>query len=427
MKRTIDVCIGDAERLVGRLHYNQDGCRESAIFAYDPSWLASPDRFAIDPALPLVADRQFRRKSREGSVFPGAIADTEPDGWAMRVIRRDHAKRRSNPDALDRDAPTPILGGLDFLLAVDDASRVGAVRCRDERGEFCRTSTAGERRAPPVIELRQMLAAIHAVETDTETAEDLAYLRGRGTSLGGMRPKCTAVNDTGQLLVAKFPSVQDSGPVTAGEVLALRLARAAGIEAADAELADSDGTPVALIRRFDRSDTDRIPYLSAASLLQAEPDDGAEHAYTELVDEMRRHAADPTRDIAELWRRIVFSVLITNTDDHLQNHGFLHVGGELWRLAPAFDLNPFPGRARELKTWISEEAGPEATIDGALSALPRFGIPLPIARGILGEVEAAVATWRTVGRSLGMTARDLEYFAEAFEHVERVAARREDR
>lgn len=423
MKRTIDVCIGDAGRLVGRLHYNQDGRRESAIFEYDQSWLASPDRFAIDPALPLVPERQFRRKSDGGSVFTGAIADTEPDGWAMRVIRRDHAKRRGNPDPLDRVALPPILGGLDFLLAVDDYSRLGALRFRDERHDFCRTPAAGQRRAPPLIELRQMLASTHAVETDTETAEDLAYLRGRGTSLGGMRPKCTVVDDRGQLLIAKFPSIQDSGPVTAGEVLALRLARAAGIDAAEADLIDSEGTPVALIRRFDRSKADRIPYLSAATLLQAEPDDGAEHAYTELVDEMRRHAADPTRDIVELWRRIVFSVLITNTDDHLRNHGFLHAGGDLWRLAPAFDLNPFPGRARELKTWISEEAGPSATIDGALSALPRFGIPLATAREILMEVDAAVSTWRTIGRSLGMTARDLDYFAEAFEHGERVGNR----
>ena len=138
---------------------------------------------------------------------------------------------------------------------------------------------------------------------------------------------------------------------------------------------DSDGVPVALIRRFDRtSGGRRIPYVSAATLLGVDPAGAQEHFYTEIVDALRIHGADAQNDIEELWRRMAFSVLITNVDDHLHNHGFLHAVHDQWRLAPAFDLNPFPDRLRELKTWVSEETGPEATIEALLSVLPYFRI-----------------------------------------------------
>ncbi len=159
-----------------------------------------------------------------------------------------------------------------------------------------------------------------AVETNSETAADLAYLRGRATSLGGMRPKCTVIDGEGRLSIGKFPSVTDERAVTKGEVLALRLAARAGINAAHAQIVDSAGLPVALIRRFDRThDGDRFMYISAATLIGAEPRDPREHAYTEIVDALRIDGADAQTDIEELWRRIAFSILITNVDDHLLN------------------------------------------------------------------------------------------------------------
>jgi len=421
MKRTIKVFVGDEASWVGTLHYDAVGSRERAAFSYADSWLVSADRFALEPALPLLAGPQFHRKVPNGSVFHGAFADTEPDGWARRVILRDHAKRRQAGQKLE----AVQLQAIDFLLAVDDASRVGALRLQDEAGVFCRATEPGRRAAPPLIELKQLLSATRAVETESETAADLAYLRGRGTSLGGMRPKCTVVDDDGRLAIGKFPSVKDERPVTKGEVLAMQLAKTSGLRVAEARLVDSDGVPVALIRRFDRTDDrGRIPYVSAATLLGADPADSQEHSYTEIVDALRIHGADVQLDMEELWRRMAFFVLITNVDDHLRNHGFLHVSHGQWRLAPAFDLNPFPDRVRELKTWISEETGPEATLEALLSVLSYFQISRARAKEILGRIEQALSQWREVGAALGITNQELDQFADAFEHPEREAARK---
>ncbi len=425
MKRTIKVFVGDEATWVGTLHYDAVGSRERAAFSYADSWLVSADRFALEPALPLLAGPQFHHKVPNGSVFHGAFADTEPDGWARRVILRDHAKRRQAARRASQKLEAVQLQAIDFLLAVDDASRVGALRLQDEAGVFCRATEPGRRTAPPLIELKQLLSATRAVETESETAADLAYLRGRGTSLGGMRPKCTVVDDDGQLAVGKFPSVKDERPVTKGEVLAMQLAKTSGLRVAEARLVDSDGVPVALIRRFDRTDDrGRIPYVSAATILGADPADSQEHSYTEIVDALRIHGADVQLDMEELWRRMAFFVLITNVDDHLRNHGFLHVSHGQWRLAPAFDLNPFPDRVRELKTWISEETGPEATIEALLSVLSYFQISRARAKEILGRIEQALSQWREVGAALGITNQELDQFADAFEHPEREAARK---
>ena len=421
MKRTIEIHIGEAGLLVGTLRYDQQGGRESASFEYAGAWLGHDHRFAIDPLLKLVAGPQFHRRTGGGSLFHGAIADTEPDGWARRVIQRDHAKRREKT----RRTPHLPLSDLDYLLAVDDMNRPGALRMKDETGTFQRAGEPGRRTAPPLLELGQLLSASRAIESNSETAADLAYLLGRGTSLGGMRPKCSVVDEDGNLAIAKFPSVGDERAVTKGEVLALELARLAGINAAQARLISSDGVPVALISRFDRPrEGGRLMYVSAQTMLDAAPDDAEAHSYIEIVDAIRRHGDSVQADIEELWRRIAFSILITNVDDHLRNHGFLHSGRDRWRLSPAFDINPFPERRRDLKTWISPGAGSSASIDALLSIAPYCRVPLKRAKEILGDVESTVAQWQKLGRKLGMTTRELQAFTPAFEHGERHVARR---
>jgi serine/threonine-protein kinase HipA len=411
VKRTIDVLIGGEARLVGRLHHDRRGHREASAFAYDARWLADPDRFAIDPSTSLTQGFQYPPKLGDG-VFHAAIADTEPDGWAKQVILRDHAKRRALGESIE--GPLDALG---FLLAVDDESRVGALRFRDEAGVIQRAAE-GTRRTPPLMALADLFAATRAVESNRETAADLEYLRGRGTSIGGLRPKCSVLEEDGRLSIGKFPSVQDTRPVTKGEVLALRLASLAGIDAASARIVNAGDTPVAVIRRFDRpARGKRLLYVSAATLLGADP--ARDHMYTQIVDAIRIHGAAAREDIDELWRRIAFSISISNVDDHLRNHGFLHVTGGRWRLAPAFDLNPFPDRAREFKTWISEDTGPVASRDALMSVVPYFQLTSARAREILHEVERAVARWRDEGRRLGLTTAELELFAPAFEHAER--------
>lgn len=418
MRRTIHLFLGDESRAVGTLRHDRQGAREAAAFEYSPAWLEAKDRFALEPGLALVPGPQFHRKTREGSVFHAAIADTEPDGWGRRVILRDHARRREASRRSEERSGAEPLDSVDFLLFVDDFSRVGALRFHDEAGVFQRAPEPGRRTAPPLIELEHLLAASRAVETNTESAADLAYLRGRGTSLGGLRPKCTVIDDDGRLSIGKFPSVTDERSVTKGEVLAMTLAAAAGVRVAEARVVDSDGQAVALIRRFDRrAGGGRLMFISAATMLGVEPGDSAPHTYTEIVDALRVHGASAQEDIEELWRRIAFSVLITNVDDHLLNHGFLHVERGKWRLSPAYDLNPFPDRVRELKTWISEETGPAATLEGLMSAAPYFRIAPRRATQILSQVRKAVATWRKVGRAIGMTSTELEPFADAFEHA----------
>lgn len=424
MRRTIQVFVGERPVSVGVIHHDSHGARQSAAFEYAADWLAAPDAYALAPDLRLVAGPQFHKPTRDGSVFPDPIADTEPDGWGRSIIVRDHAKRRQDARRAGTSTPSAPLDDLDFLLAVDDISRVGALRFQDESGRFCRAHEPGERTTPPLIELGALLAASRAVETNTETSADLACLRGRGTSLGGLRPKCSVRDDDGRLSIGKFPSVQDQRAVTKGEVLALRLAKRAGITAAEARLVDSDGVAVALIQRFDRTETGRIMYVSAATMLGADTTMAGEHAYTEIVDAIRTHGSSSQEDIEELFRRIAFSILITNVDDHLQNHGFLHVDHGLWRLAPAFDVNPFPDRVRELKTWISEETGPAASIEALMSVAPYFRLDQKHARRIVGEVETAVARWRDDGRALGMSAAELDQFEDAFEHEDRELARK---
>ena len=142
------------------------------------------------------------------------------------------------------------------------------------------------------------------------------------------------------------------------------------------------------------------------------------------ADVIRQKSADSTADLDELWRRIAFSILINNVDDHLHNHGFLHVDADLWRLSPAFDINPFPDRARELKTWISEDVGPDASIQALMDTARYFGLAKTRATDVLGEVERAVSGWRTVATTLGFTKDEAESFADAFEHDERAVAQR---
>ncbi len=299
---------------------------------------------------------------------------------------------------------------------------MGALRLRDDEGAFLRS--AEHHRTPPLIEISRIYSASRALEEGTESVEDLEFLQGKGTSLGGLRPKCTILEEDGRLAIGKFPSIGDDRAVTRGEVLALALARRAGISAAAARLATIESVPIALIRRFDRTDDGaRIPYLSAASLLQASRNE--DRAYTELVDVLRAISVQPAQDLRELWRRLVFNLLITNVDDHLWNVGVLYAGDGHWRLAPAFDLNPFPDKRRESKTWLSENSGPITSLAQLLSEASTFGLAPADAESIVAEVANAVRDWRPIAASaqVGLKEIEIDVFKHAFEHPDADAAR----
>jgi len=419
LREQVDVHLGQAEQRVGEVIYARQGRREHCAFAYDECWLTHTARFAISADLPLVVGYQSHKAvSPEDSVFHGALADTAPDAWGRRVIARHHAKRRKQNPKL------AALTEMDYLLAVDDFSRIGALRLRDPLGCFRASAGDGKRRAPPLIDLARLYEASRSVEQGQETMEDLRYLQGKGTSLGGMRPKCSIMDEQGRLAIGKFPSVGDQRSVTRCEVLALQLAASAGIDIPAARIVCLEDVPIAVIRRFDRNAAgNRIPYQSAASMLMASRNE--DRSYLEVLDVIRAYGHAPKVDMHALWRRLVFNLLITNVDDHLQNHGFLHVEHGLWRLSPAFDINPFPDKDRESKVWLSEQDGPIVDVGMLLARAPDFALEPHQALQILFEVVQVVADWRQVALQpeVGLKRNELNDIAPAFEHVQLDEAR----
>ncbi len=265
---------------------------------------------------------------------------------------------------------------------------------------------------PPLIQLPALISAVDAVLSNTETAEDLKFLLYEGSPLGGARPKSVVIDNDGRLAIAKFPKNDDERSIPRGEVLAMTLAAAAGIKVAKATLLDVAGRPVSLITRFDRDQDRRIPFVSAMTLLGL--NDGDEATYTDIAEVIKMYSSAPTEDLHELWRRIVFNVMVGNLDDHLRNHGFLYDRDNKWRLSPAYDLNPVPltEKARELTTWISEE-GPDADLDIARNAAPYFALDLIRANAIIDEVAAALHGWKNMTQRLRMSSSDLAAYATA--------------
>jgi serine/threonine-protein kinase HipA len=255
----------------------------------------------------------------------GVFADTAPDSWGRRLLERAYGSGLSE---------------FAYLTLSDDACRQGALRFLDDAGKVIQGGAADA--VPRLVDLQAITAIARAYEQGKEiSAEEMQALAGAGGS-GGARPKAN-VRDAGTLWLAKFTSVHDQQPIERVEVATLRLARACGIRTPEVRLELIDTPfPVALIQRFDRRGAARIPYISARTALGKI---GAElGSYTEIVDFMRSAAADPQADFRELFLRLIFTILVSNKDDHLKNHGFLYVGSGRWRLSPVFDVNPAPDR-----------------------------------------------------------------------------------
>lgn len=382
---------------VGRLRPSERGPTTS--FEYDSGWLGDPRSFAIDPvSLPL------RRGVHHAPSLLGAMQDCGPDRWGRMLIKRSHGKGL---------IPKMPRHEMDYVLALDDESRIGALRFRTAEGGAFLGESAG--RLPPVVELAALMNAADAVHGDRETAEDLRFLLGIGSPLGGARPKSAVILRGGKLAIAKFPKPDDTMDIAAGEILAMTLARKAGMTVASHQLVEVGGKNVAVIERFDRRGARRIPFLSANSLLALPKEDPG--SYTLMADVIRQFGDEVQRDLEEMWRRLAFSLLASNYDDHLRNHAFLMHRAGRWSLSPAYDLNPVPAMDRSAmpKTPISEGLQ-EPNIDAALSAAVRFGLSVKEAKKVLSEVLQSVSEWREVGRSLGIRASVLNEYETAFEN-----------
>ena len=298
--------------LVGRLWARIRKDRESTTFEYDKGWLAHVERFSLEPALKL-GPGPFHAPSAK-PLF-GAIGDSAPDRWG-RVLMRRAERRRA-----EREGQTPrTVREIDYLLLVDDEARQGALRFAEtEGGPFLADQVAG--RIPPLVELPRLLSAAEHVMDNSDSDEDLRLLLAPGSSLGGARPKASVRDRGGHLAIAKFPNRNDEVNTVVWEAVALTLAARAGIPVPEWRLESIAEKPVLLLRRFDRAGSSRDPFLSAMSILEAT--DNEHRSYLEFVDVLRQQGAAPMQDMHALWSRIVISVLISNTDDHLRNHGFL--------------------------------------------------------------------------------------------------------
>jgi serine/threonine-protein kinase HipA len=399
------VAVGDRSVLAGRMHSRRIEGAESASFAYDDSYLERPGSYALDPALPLVAGSH---PAPAGRVLFGAFADSLPDRWGRMLVRGAEQARAAAA------VPEPI-SELDLLLGVRDDLREGALRFRlGDQPPFLAAEDSG----PPVLaDLPALLDLAARAEQETADYEDLRLLVRAGSSIGGARPKVHVVDADGRVAIAKFPSVSwDSWDVMAWEKVALDLAAGAGVTVPRSQLLRAAGRHVLVVERFDRRAGARVGYASALTMLQAGY--GDRRSYLDIAAVIGERSSAVTEDLRQLWRRMAFSVLISNTDDHLRNHGFLHGSGDSWALSPAFDLNPNPAPGpKDLSTAI-DLTDRRASVDALLSVAGRFRLDPGEALDVLAQVTRAAARWADVAMSHGLARPDLDVMEPAFVHAE---------
>ena len=412
---------------LGLLRARRGAGRE--VFEFEFDTLALDDRatanLRLDPRLGLFAGRQH---PQQGNQTFGVFADASPDRWGRLLMRR-RLEREQRAGITAKDAR---LVESDYLLGVHDAFRVGALRFRlDDAGEFL--DNRHDAAAPPFVQLRKLEAASLALEHDEDNTSPegeqwLRMLIAPGGSLGGARPKASVVDPDGHLWIAKFPSVHDDHDVGAWELVVHTLARSCGLQVSES-LARRFANPhhTFLVKRFDRTDTGRRLHFASAMTLTGhrDGDDGSTGAsYLEIARVLIDHGAQTDADLRELWSRIVFNLMVSNTDDHLRNHGFILVPGKGWRLSPAFDINPVPD-SHGLKLNISQTDN-AMDLDLARAVAPYFRVSAADADRTIGTSLAVVSQWRTIAAHLGVPVREQDAMAAAFRlgcGVEGVATR----
>ncbi len=403
----VHVHLDGETHLVGSLWIVRDRRRTlSSTFQYAESWLEYGHSFAVDPLLDLSSGGVFHKKR----LF-GAIADSAPDRWGRTLMARAERMQAKEEGRARRQ-----LTELDYVLGVSDLTRQGALRFSLSQGEeFLAPPDASA--VPPIIALPRLMAAAQGFLDDPDNEEALRILLAPGSSLGGARPKASVLDETGTLSIAKFPRKDDIWSVNAWEHVALDLARAAGIRTAESKILPIDEREVILLPRFDRDGELRIPFLSAMSMLDAV--DREPRSYLEIAEVIRRFGATTRTDLRELWRRLAFNVLISNTDDHLRNHGFLYAGSGGWQLSPAYDINPVPTEVKP--RFLSTAIGPDpedtdASLDLAFDVAGYFDMDEEEARTIAREIAEVTVNWAERARSAGIQGSEIDLMRSAFEH-----------
>lgn len=408
----VDVDGSGQSALMGELHSQQSGSGEIFSFEYNKGWLERPEVFAFDPDLALSSGHQYPAADRTNF---GIFLDSSPDRWGRVLMQR-----RENSRARQEKRRARTLTEWDFLLGVHDETRLGALRFRvPPDGPFI--DSDDEFAAPPITSLRELQAASLQFEEHMNDEEHPDYERwltqlfAPGTSLGGARPKASVRDETGTLCMAKFPSRQDTRDIGGWELVAHRVASKAGIivpNAGSLRLRDSPYTTF-LVKRFDRNaQGGRLAFVSAMTLTQHK-DGEAGASYLELVDLLQSRGSNREADCEQLFRRVLFNIMIHNTDDHLRNHGFF-IDALGVRLSPAYDMNPSIDR-RELSLAINE-VDTTCDVSIAMDAHKDYGLSSQQAERVRREVEEAIATWRGEASRLRIPGQEQDLMAAAFEH-----------
>lgn len=406
MNGTLEVAVeidGDTV-LAGTAYLTQRGRAVSTAFVYERSYLARRDAYPLDPELPLYLGQQ----AVHGPV--GAFSDCAPDRWGRNLIAK-----RLRAEALRGQKTPPTVTEIDYLTGVSDLTRQGALRFRFPGAPAFVHPDAD---VPKLIDLPKLLHASDAIARDPDDLAAIKDLLAAGTgTLGGARPKAS-VRDTERLFVAKFPKPGDEWDVMAWEKTALDLAERSGIAVPRRRLEHVNGRGVLLLERFDRAGDRRIGYISAMTLMGAR--DGVSVDYVDLAEYLTDIASSPSDELEQLWRRVAFSCLIHNTDDHLRNHGLLRDGSG-WVLSPAFDLNPNPDIGESRQTSIGGADRPDHEFTALMAHAPTFRLNEQRARTVLGEVVDAIAGWREVAASNGIASTEVSRFAPTLDATRSIA------
>ncbi len=398
-----------APKCVGILSAQQAKGKKAFSFSYDPEWLKSHEQLLLDPDISWYSGQQYPPAG--GKENFGVFLDSMPDTWGRTLM-----KRRAALNAKESGKEAPVLYDIDYLLGVHDLSRMGALRFkREPEGDFLDNGQSSP--TPPWASIRELQHGAELIESNEDTGKIkkwLVLLMAPGSSLGGARPKANILDEDGHPWIAKFPSKNDTIDKGAWEYLAYRLAVNAGIAMTKSRLEYIGGRHQTFFTsRFDRDRQDRIHFASAMTMTGKNEELIRDEtpSYLDIVEFIQFSGTHVTEDLHQLWRRLVFNVLISNTDDHLRNHGFI-LTDEGWRLSPAFDINPSIDKdGLALNIDMSNNA---LEIDLAKSVGSYFRLGQKEMDIIISEVKDALSDWQKIAKETGIPRNEQTLMAGAF-------------